>query len=224
MVSFARPRARYSGALAEPIVRWGFRFITPEPNEERISREKWEKLGLLFAHYNIRPKDPKGWQKLARCLASKHVPGMQVIDRPRQRKGRPKKWPQMGRQFVELIDRIASERGKGILDAIQIAKKRGKLPESVPGLQTRYYEERSRTRKYRELTARAEAWSRTTIGDTEMERVADALRDGMSIRKAAAELGMSKSKVERLRAKATEQGFVDRLSGSKRGTVSVFMR
>jgi hypothetical protein len=174
MVNFARPRAPYSGALAEPIVRWGFRFITAEPNDERISREMWEKLGLLFAHYNIRPKDPKGWQKLALRLAWKHVPGMQVIDRPRSRKGRPKKWPLFGRQFVELIDRVASERGKGISDAIHVAKKQGKLSETVSGLQTRYYEERNRIRKNRELSAQAEAWMRTTSGDTEMKRVADA--------------------------------------------------
>jgi transposase len=40
-------------------------------------------------------------------------------------------------------------------------------------------------------------------------RVADAIRTGMSIREAAKELGMHRSKVERLKAKAKEQGLLD---------------
>lgn len=52
-------------------------------------------------------------------------------------------------------------------------------------------------------------WTRTAIADVELKRVADALREGMSIREAAAELEMNKSKVERLKAKAKEQGLLD---------------
>jgi putative DNA primase/helicase len=54
----------------------------------------------------------------------------------------------------------------------------------------------------------AAIWTRTAIADVDMRRVVDALRDGMSIREAAAELGMSKSKVERLKTKAREQGML----------------
>jgi transposase len=39
--------------------------------------------------------------------------------------------------------------------------------------------------------------------------VAEALRSGMSIREAAKALGMHRSKVERLRRKAHEQGMLD---------------
>jgi len=52
-------------------------------------------------------------------------------------------------------------------------------------------------------------WTRATIADVELKRVADVIREGMSIRDAAAELGMNKSKVERLRTKAIEQGLLD---------------
>jgi putative DNA primase/helicase len=55
----------------------------------------------------------------------------------------------------------------------------------------------------------AAIWTRATIADVELKRVADAIREGMSIREAANELGMNKSKVERLKAKAKEQGLLD---------------
>jgi putative DNA primase/helicase len=55
----------------------------------------------------------------------------------------------------------------------------------------------------------AAVWTRTEIADVELKRVADALRDGMSIREAAGELGLHKSKVERLKRRAVEQGFLD---------------
>jgi hypothetical protein len=52
-------------------------------------------------------------------------------------------------------------------------------------------------------------WTRTAIADVEVERVADALRGGMSIRETADSLGLNKSKVERLKAKAKEKGLLD---------------
>jgi hypothetical protein len=55
---------------------------------------------------------------------------------------------------------------------------------------------------------RAALWTRKAIADVELERVVEALRQGLSIRDAANELGMTKSKVERLRAKAKERGLL----------------
>jgi putative DNA primase/helicase len=55
----------------------------------------------------------------------------------------------------------------------------------------------------------AAIWTRTTIADVELKRVADALGEGMSIREAASTLGINKSKVERLKKKAQEQGLLD---------------
>ena len=62
--------------------------------------------------------------------------------------------------------------------------------------------------RYEERDNRA-VWTRTAIADVEMKRVADAVRDGMSLRETAAELGINKSKVERLKAKALAQGLLD---------------
>jgi hypothetical protein len=55
----------------------------------------------------------------------------------------------------------------------------------------------------------AALWTRTEIADSDLTRVADALRDGMSIREAGDALGMHKSKVERLKKKAVGEGLLD---------------
>jgi putative DNA primase/helicase len=55
----------------------------------------------------------------------------------------------------------------------------------------------------------AAIWTRTEIADADVTRVADALNGGLSIREAADELGMHKSKVERLKKKAAGQGMLD---------------
>jgi AAA domain len=55
----------------------------------------------------------------------------------------------------------------------------------------------------------AALWTRTEIADGELTRVADALRDGMSIRETGTALGMHKSKIERLKKKAVDEGLLD---------------
>jgi putative DNA primase/helicase len=55
----------------------------------------------------------------------------------------------------------------------------------------------------------AAIWTRRTIANVDVKRVADAIKDGSSIREAADDLGMTKSKVERLKAKAKQQGLLD---------------
>jgi putative DNA primase/helicase len=55
----------------------------------------------------------------------------------------------------------------------------------------------------------AAIWTRTEIADAEVTRVADALNGGLSIRQVADELGIHKSKVERLKKKAAERGLLD---------------
>jgi RecA-family ATPase len=57
-----------------------------------------------------------------------------------------------------------------------------------------------------EIRDGAALWTRKEISETERARVVAAMKDGMSIREAAEELGMHKSKVERLRRKAMEAG------------------
>jgi putative DNA primase/helicase len=60
-----------------------------------------------------------------------------------------------------------------------------------------------------ETRDKAAFWTRTEITDAELKRVADAIRERMSIRDAADELGMSKSKVGRLREQAQQKGMLD---------------
>jgi putative DNA primase/helicase len=62
--------------------------------------------------------------------------------------------------------------------------------------------------RYEERDGAAQ-WTCTAIADAELRRVVDALRDDMSIREAARELGFHKSKVERLKRRAVEQGLLD---------------
>ena len=61
--------------------------------------------------------------------------------------------------------------------------------------------------KYEQRDAAA-LWTRT-IADVEIDRVAEALKEGMSIRDVADELQMHKSKVERLKKKAVQMGKLD---------------
>jgi putative DNA primase/helicase len=55
----------------------------------------------------------------------------------------------------------------------------------------------------------AAVWTRAAIADVELKRVADAVRDGLSVNDAAEALGMHRSKVGRLRLRAKEQGLLD---------------
>jgi hypothetical protein len=57
-----------------------------------------------------------------------------------------------------------------------------------------------------EVRAGVGIWTRRTLVDAERARVVAAIKDGMSIREAAEELGFHRSKVERLRKKAIEEG------------------
>jgi putative DNA primase/helicase len=52
-------------------------------------------------------------------------------------------------------------------------------------------------------------WTRTTIADADVKRVADLILNGVSIRDAAKDLGVNKSKIERLKAKAAVQGLLN---------------
>jgi putative DNA primase/helicase len=65
-----------------------------------------------------------------------------------------------------------------------------------------------------EMRDGAALWTRTEICDVERARVVAALKDGMSIREAADELGMHKSKVERIRRKAMETGDLSQVASA----------
>ena len=105
----------------------------------------------------------------------------------------------------DVLDTVAALRrpqdyrpDQGARFEVQFEKHRGFHGEQAEPFEARY-EERDG----------AAIWTRATIADVELKRVADAIREGMSIREAASDLGMNKSKVERLKAKAQEQGLID---------------
>jgi len=62
--------------------------------------------------------------------------------------------------------------------------------------------------KYEERNGAA-MWMRTEIADVEIDRVVDALKEGVSLRGVANELQMHRSKVERLKKKAAAMGKLD---------------
>jgi len=81
---------------------------------------------------------------------------------------------------------------------LHFEKSRGIFGEAAQSFEARY-----------ELRADAAVWTRTSIADVELARVVDAFGHGMSFREAARELGMNKSKVERLKKRAVEKGLLN---------------
>jgi putative DNA primase/helicase len=67
---------------------------------------------------------------------------------------------------------------------------------------------RSSEARYEEQDGAA-VWTRTEITEAELLKVTAAIRNGLSIREAADELEMSKSKVGRLRDQARQKGMLD---------------
>jgi AAA domain/Homeodomain-like domain len=65
-----------------------------------------------------------------------------------------------------------------------------------------------------EVRSGAALWTRTEIVDAERARVVAAIKDGLSIREAADELGMHRSRVERLKRKAVELGELSATAAS----------
>jgi hypothetical protein len=137
---YPRRKSPYAGRLNEPIV-----VPTTGPSSANpkifIAAERLIKFGLLLEHYGLAADDPDPWLKLAVCLALEHVRGMQVSERARAKKGAPRKWSlERAVDYVDLIDRIARERGRGVADAITVAVKRRTVKGSVRSLEARYYE------------------------------------------------------------------------------------
>jgi putative DNA primase/helicase len=81
---------------------------------------------------------------------------------------------------------------------VHFEKARGFYGEEAQPFEARY-----------EVRDGAAIWTGTVIADAELARVADAIRDGMSIREAAKVLGLHRSKVERLKRRAFEKGMID---------------
>jgi putative DNA primase/helicase len=81
---------------------------------------------------------------------------------------------------------------------VHFEKSRGFFGDAAQSFEGRY-----------EVREEKAVWTRTAISDAEVSRVAEALASGMSIRETAQELGLHKSKVERLKKRAVEMGMLN---------------
>jgi hypothetical protein len=154
----------YTGALAQPIYldpddykyAGGLGQLT-DPNvvekkmREMMQKQAFEKMQLLFKHYEIDPSDEQRWQALAFSLAITHVPGLQVASRPKP--GRKPTWKTgLGDELV----RAKSRTGKGTKEAIADLRKEPKWKKySAQNLEARYREARARQKV---LASLHEAW------------------------------------------------------------------
>jgi hypothetical protein len=151
----------YPKALLEPIVRQrpmsGLLDVLTDDEKERRSEEERDqirdardfKLTLLAKHFDldwngahIKWDRANVWCQLAALLMLAHVPGMQIVDAPKRRRGAPRKaFPDIRAlsTFVTEVDAIEAERKKGISDAIIVWKRRNKNDDTEPKLRARYY-------------------------------------------------------------------------------------
>jgi hypothetical protein len=145
----------YPKELLEPIVRQQryLGLLAGEDEKKRRSVEERNrisfalkfKLRLLAKHFAIQWDNDKSWRQLAMALAKAHVPGMQITDVPKKRRGSPKRHDPIFWQ----VDAILVERNKGVSDAIRILKIRNKSKDTEKRLKARYYRERRRIKDVR---------------------------------------------------------------------------
>ena len=132
-VDMARKRGapKYAGALAQPIylnpddykysVGLGRPLNDPDVVQKKMfemaKKQTFEKMQLLFKHYEIDSNDEQGWQVLAFRLARAHVPGLQIAFRPKP--GRKPTWKTgPGDELVRAVEEVKSRTGKSITKAI----------------------------------------------------------------------------------------------------------
>jgi hypothetical protein len=150
-----RRAPKYAGALAEPI------YLDPDDYKysgglgqptnaqvekkmrEIVQKQTFEKMQLLFEHYEIDPNDEQRWQALAFSLADAHVPGLRLALRPKT--GRKPTWQTgLGDELVRAVE-VKTRTGKGIKEAIAELLKEPKWKKYSPqNLEARYREARLR--------------------------------------------------------------------------------
>jgi hypothetical protein len=147
----------YPKILLEPIVRrppvFGLRVLADE--EKRLSDEEENrvrtafvfKLRLLARHFRVNWDRPNMLGRLALKLAMAHVPGMQIVDAPKKRRGRPKRFRDPS-QFLREVDAIRAERKIGISHAIRVWKRQNQSSNTQPKLRRQYYLERDREKEF----------------------------------------------------------------------------
>src|SRR5262245_54109272 len=105
-----RPAPKYAGALAKPI----YVDAVSDEADDWIQEQLTEKIALLLEHYRIDPGENCWWQ-LAVTLACEHVPGLQILFRPKR--GRHPTWKAgLGDEWVRAVDDVKSRTGKSTED------------------------------------------------------------------------------------------------------------
>jgi hypothetical protein len=147
-----RPLPEYTGALAEPIY---VDTVSGEP-DEWIKAQVFEKMALLCTHYRIDPSE-NCWWHLAISLACKHVPGLQLLFRPKR--GRRPTWKTgLGFYLVREVQGVMAQTGMRTQDAIR--KLRKDQPGTwgrytVPNLCARYREAKPHEERFQKAIERA---------------------------------------------------------------------
>lgn len=142
-----KQKAKYSGDLERPLTRFravdglfalGSGKTTAQLEEDARQAEREElirRFQLLFSHYSIERTENAAldFATLAMVLAMEHVPGLQIIEGPPAKKGRPKLWDV--NRYMELIpsiELIKKERLCGDREACKIYMQRSGIPAPKP--------------------------------------------------------------------------------------------
>jgi hypothetical protein len=167
-VVMARKRRapNYTGALAQPIYleehdkfTGGLGQATQELDIAAIRKRAVEKMRLLFEHYKIDPSDEQSWQKLAMSLVLAHVPGLQIVSRPKPGR-KPTFKTGLGDELVHAVEDVKSRTGKRTGEAIaELLKEPGGKWKTytAQNLGARYRETRARQKV---LASLAEDWKK----------------------------------------------------------------
>ena len=173
-----RGAPKYAGALAQPIylnpddykysVGLGRPLNDPDVVQKKMfemaKKQTFEKMQLLFKHYEIDSNDEQGWQVLAFRLARAHVPGLQIAFRPKP--GRKPTWKTgLGDELVRDVDDVKSRTGK----------RRGAIAElqKEPGGKWKKYDPKSLAARYREARRRQKALA--SLNEAWLNEVATAI-------------------------------------------------
>jgi hypothetical protein len=140
----------YPKILLEPIVRRPPFGLCSDEEENRVRTAFVFKLRLLARHFRVNWDRPNMLGRLALKLAMAHVPGIQIVDAPKKRRGRPKRFIDIRdpSQLLREVDAIRTERKIGISDAIRVWKRQNKSSNTQPTLRRQYYLERDREKEF----------------------------------------------------------------------------
>lgn len=143
------PTVHYPGPLGEPHAKtpsflFGGLLGPPVDAEEEARKRDLEalakKVDLLVDHYDARSEGGDvNWKSLAISLAFSHVPGFQIVETPKRKRGRPRNYD--GFDLYRAILKVLDEKRTSVANACVILSRRngawhGKKPTT---LETRFH-------------------------------------------------------------------------------------